>query len=55
MLLKNGGEAYFSVRRDLKQEIIYYKDYFQRQSYPDLESIYINNSYELYRLKKDYK
>lgn len=50
-LLNPGGNAYITVRRDIKENY-YVRGYQQRLVYIELESIEKNNSYEIYKLTK---
>lgn len=53
-LLTKNGKAYFTVRRDIKQDI-HYKDYSQRVVKLPFKSIVKNSAFEIYEYTNDSK
>jgi len=51
MLLKTRGNAYFTVRRDLKRDAQKGRGCIQRMVYLPLESIHRTSAFEIYRMK----
>ncbi len=50
-LLVSGGKAYFTVRRDIKEDI-HYKDYSQRVIYLPYKTIKKHKDFEIYEWSK---